>query len=163
LTAGVTETGSALVVLIVGLACTCLTPGVRAVQDPAPRFRAGADLVTIDVQVVLARGTSVLPALTVDLFEVRVAGQQRTVVSAVFVHYDEGAIVSRSSERDTDPAPAATCVFRHLRSSAAVHAHYRLAIDTHEADRKNVAKVRIKVSDKTVRLGDWAWRSATGK
>ena len=157
-----TPTGIALIVLIGVLTSTSLTPAVRAIQDPAPRFRAGADLVTIDVQVVSARGTSV-PVLAADLFEVRVGGQKRTVVSAVFVHADEGAIVRRSSERSMDPAPAANCVFRYQRSSDAVHAHYRLAIDTHDDDRKKVSKVRIKVSDKTVSLGDWAWRSATGK
>ena len=129
---------------------------------PGAKVRAGADLVTIDLQIVPARGTSV-PVLTADLFDVRIAGQKRTVVSAVFVHYDEGAVVRPSSAQGIDPAALAACVFRHLRTTDAVHAHYRLAIETREADRKNVSKVRVKVSDKTVSLRGWAWRSDTGK
>jgi hypothetical protein len=155
----VTELGRALFVV---LACACLAPMALAAQEAAPTFRAGADLVTIDVQIVPVRGTSV-PVLTADLFDVRIAGQKRTVVSAVFVHYDEGAIVRPSSAQGIDPAALATCVFRHLRTADAVHAHYRLAIETREADRKKVSKVRVKVSDKTVSLRGWAWRSATGQ
>lgn len=156
-----TRTGSALIVLIGLLACTGLTPAVRASQDPAPVFRAGADLVTVDVQVVPVRGTSV-PVLAADLFDVRIEGQKRTVVSAVFVHYDEGAIV-RPSAQGMDLAPLTACVFRHLRTSDAVHAHYRLAIETRDEDREKVSKVRLKVSDRTVRLRAWIWRSGAGK
>jgi hypothetical protein len=155
----VTLTVSALIAV---LASAGLTPGILATQDPASTFRAGADLVTIDVQIVPARGPSV-PVLTADLFDVRIAGQQRTVVSAVFVHYDEGAVVRPSSAQGIDPAALATCVFRHLRTAETVHAHYRLAIETRDADRKKVSKVRVTVSDKTVRVRGWAWRSATGK
>ncbi len=154
-----TELGRALIVV---LGCTVLAPIALAAQEAAPTFRAGADLVTIDVQIVPARGTS-LPVLTADLFDIRIAGQQRTVVSAVFVHYDEGAIVRPSSAQGIDPAALAICVFRQLRTADVVHAHYRLAIETREADRKKVSQVRVTVSDKTVSLRGWAWRSATGK
>jgi len=157
-----TAAGRALIVFGGVLACTCPTVELLGSQEPAPTFRGGADLVTIDVQIVPARPTA-LPVLTADRFDVRISGQKRTVVSAVFVHYDEGAIVARPSAQSMDPAPLAACAFRYLRTSDAVHAHYRLAIETRDDDRKKVSKVRIKVSDKTISLRGWIWRSSTGK
>jgi hypothetical protein len=148
-------------VAAIGLALTfaIVTPAsMRQGESGSGRFRSEADMVIIDAQVVPKQGAS-LPVLTSDRFEVRIAGRKRAVVSAVFLHYDDGVIVRRPQAEDRDPATVATCVFGNVRTVDRVHAHYRLAIETLDADRIKVPRVSVKVTDKAVRLQSWAWRS----
>jgi VWFA-related protein len=73
-----------------------LAPGGPAwAQDP-PVFRAGVDLVTVDVSVVRASGMPD-PDLGPDDFSVRVDGKPRRVVSAQFVRQIASSGAARSS------------------------------------------------------------------
>ena len=76
---------------------------VRAQQNP-PVFRAGTELIRVDVQVVTGKGLPVL-GLGPDKFEVTVNGRPRQVVSADFVTYDSARITAEQPVA-TSPRPA---------------------------------------------------------
>lgn len=62
----------------------CLTVVTTAAQQPAPTFRAGVDLVPVDVTVLDRQGRPVSD-LTAAEFSLTVDGQPRTVVSASYI------------------------------------------------------------------------------
>lgn len=65
-----------------------------AQQQPRPTFRAGVDLVRVEVQVVDRDGIPV-PKLGLTDFEVRIDGKKRPVVSADLINYDP-ALIAKS-------------------------------------------------------------------
>jgi VWFA-related protein len=82
-------------VVRLGLLPACLMAGtVLAAQEPAARqaFRAGVDVVEVDVQVIGRDGHPV-PDLTPDKFDVRIGGQRRRVTTAQFVRYGDPSAV----------------------------------------------------------------------
>jgi VWFA-related protein len=69
-------------------------------QAPRPTFRAGVDLVRVEVQVVDRDGIPVTPLGLTD-FEVKIDGRKRPVVSADLINYDP-ALIAKS----VVPAPS---------------------------------------------------------
>jgi VWFA-related protein len=65
------------------------TVGATFAQEQRPTFRAAADLLVVEAQVVDRDGQPI-PVLGPDAFEVTVGGKKRTVVSADLVQYAEG-------------------------------------------------------------------------
>lgn len=67
---------------------------VVSAQDQAPpTFRAGTDVIEIDVQVIDRDGEPIAD-LTADQFEVRIGGQRRRVASAAFIRHADRAVVA---------------------------------------------------------------------
>src|SRR5690606_8619934 len=64
-------------------------------QDPAPRpvFRAGVDVIEVDVQVIGRDGAPVLD-LQPEQFDVRIGGQRRRVASAQMIRYGDASLVA---------------------------------------------------------------------
>jgi hypothetical protein len=147
------------------LAC-CLAGPASAAQTPAsPVFRAEADLVTIELQVTARKGGA-LSLLPSERFEVQIEGRKRRLLFATLLHEDDGAVVRGLSAPRLDTAVGAPCIFRNLRLRDVPHAHYRIGLDTTDADRRRVGRVRIKTTDKDLLVARWAWRSrssASGK
>jgi hypothetical protein len=72
---------------------SCLSTPIIG-QDQSPRtFRAGVDVIQVDVQVVGREGQPVSD-LTPDKFDVRIGGQRRRVSSAQLVRYGDPAAVA---------------------------------------------------------------------
>jgi VWFA-related protein len=86
-----------------------------AAQD-SPRFRAGVDLITLEVRAVDARGRPV-EDLTARDFIVRVDGKTRDVASAQFVRADASA-----------PAPAADALPELVSTNVALSGGRRVAV-----------------------------------
>ena|SRR6266545_488258 len=134
--------------------------GIRVVsgQESPSVFRTAVDLVRMDVQVVAAEGKP-MPSLTLDQFEVSIAGRKRKVVFAEFLHVDEGPITRFGTPYRGDPATRSACAFAFERISKGTNAHYLLGVEPDVADESGIKQVRIKVSDATVAARRWAWRA----
>lgn len=135
-----------------------LTPVSARSQTPPPVFRAGTDLIMIDVQVVSAERQEV-PTLSVSEFEVRIAGRKRTIVLTEFLHRDEGQVMPRRIAPQMDAATRAACLFAFERVSDRPHAHYLLGIQSIDADRISVEHPKVKVRTSGLTVRRWAWRS----
>jgi len=110
-------------------------------QSPAP-LRAEVDLLTFDVQVA-PRKDAPLRNFTAADFDLRIAGHPRTVVSATFLHLDEGP-KARSPFDHRD----AGCVFGFRRQEERPTAHYLVAVEPTTADRAGVKNPETKLLDK---------------
>src|SRR4051812_6192856 len=79
----------ALAALSFGAAAVVLAaaPG----QQQPPTFRAGIDLIAVDVQVVNRSGEPI-PSIQPDRFSVTIDGRQRKVISADVVRHSEGEV-----------------------------------------------------------------------
>lgn len=66
------------------LVSLCLSAATGAAQQPAPTFRAGVDLVPVDVTVLDRQGRPISDLTAAD-FTLKVDGQPRTVVSASYI------------------------------------------------------------------------------
>jgi VWFA-related protein len=75
-------------------------------QDAQPTFRAGVDLIPIDVQVVGKDGGPIL-GLDAAQFDVTVGGKKRRVVSADFVDYRATLAARPTATSSSVPPPAA--------------------------------------------------------
>jgi VWFA-related protein len=110
--------------LVVGVVLSPIGGGdVGGDARQAPVFRAGVDLVAVDVQVVDGNGTPVDSLGPAD-FEVSIGGQRRRVVSADFV---------RSTQVDGSPLPGPVAAAGSASGNAARDATsriYVLAFDT---------------------------------
>ena len=126
-------------------------------QATPPAFRAAVNLLTIDVQVVAAQGKP-MPALAAEQFDVRIARRQRKVVFARLLHTDEGAI-TQGVRIPTDAATRAACAFGFERSSNGTNAHYLLGVEPSDTDRGGIKRPRVRVYDRALTVGRWAWRS----
>jgi hypothetical protein len=143
------------------LACWLAMP-VSAAQAPTPPvFRAEADLVTIDLQVTAKNGGSV-PPLTNERFDVRIDGRKRRLLFATLLHDDDGGVVRGLTAAGLDAAVGALCIFQNLRVRDMPHAHYRIGIDTTDADQRRVEKVRVRTTAKDLVVVRWAWRRSGG-
>jgi VWFA-related protein len=86
-----------VLVLTVGVALAgAVFPSARQ-QGPAATFRAGRDLVSIDV-VVRDRNGTVVRGLTADDFEVREEGRTQEILTFTFEQIDERAPAARQTE-----------------------------------------------------------------
>jgi len=95
---------------LVVTATVALAAAGRPAQEPPARqpFRAGVDIVEVDVQVVGRDGQPV-PDLTPDKFDVRIGGQRRRVSAAQFIRYgDPAAVMSAPVSALGAPTPALT-------------------------------------------------------
>ncbi len=75
-------------------------------QDAQPTFRAGVDLIPVDVQVVGRDGGPIV-GLDATQFDVTVGGKKRRVVSADFVDYRTTLARTPSATSSSVPSPAA--------------------------------------------------------
>ena len=110
-------------------------------QEPPPAFRAGASVVTIDVQVAAAQGKPTA-GLTAEQFDVSISGRRRKVVRAEFLHADEGPVTRGPAS--PEPVTRAACVFGFERSSTAPHAHYLLGVEPSDTDKSGIKHPRVK-------------------
>lgn len=112
----------------VGLGGAVLAASVAVLAQDAPRpiFRAGVDVVEIDVQVV-GRDGEPIPDLTADRFDVRIGGERRRVVSAQFIRYGEAASVATAP---ASVAPGETVPGMTADQAMAGRRLYILAIDS---------------------------------
>ena len=128
-----------------------------ASQQSPPALRTGVDLVTIDVQVILVKGTTIRELTAAD-FEVAVDGHRRKTASATFMHYDEGTATPRSTMLSAGRA-VPDCVFGFHRTEDRKTAHYVLGVDRTDADQKAVKGVRVSIADKALSVQMYSWRS----
>jgi len=131
-------------------------PSVAPQQQQPPPFRAGVDLVTIDVQVIPA-GKTALRDLTPADFNVSINDRPRPAVSATLLHLDEGP-VNRNARAGGVSRPE--CVFGFQRPKDARTAHYLVGIAAIEADRKGIV-VRMTLVDKAFVAQHFVWRTST--
>jgi VWFA-related protein len=91
------------------VACTCLlASAVLSARSQAPTFRAGVDLIAVDVQVVDDKGTPIV-GLGPDRFDVTIGGKKRRVVSADLLRFDDTTLATPAAARSTaasTPVPA---------------------------------------------------------
>lgn len=102
---------------------------VAATHAQQPTFRAGVDLVAVDVQVVDDKGAPVA-GLGADRFEVTISGRKRTVVSAEFVRAD----VARATPVSTAPSEASSPAPSIADPAPAAPRMFVLAVDTSSFD-----------------------------
>ena len=94
--------------LIVGLAVALTGASVAVVAQNPPQFKAGVELVSVDVQVVDKDGKPIAGIKPED-FEVTIDGRKRTVVSAQLIQYQSAAQVAAAPAAPAgDAAPPAT-------------------------------------------------------
>ena len=98
-----------------------------------------------------------MPSITAEDFDVSIAGLQRVVVFAEFLHSDEGRVTRTSSL--AQGATADACMWGFDRSSNAVHAHFLLGVEPIPSDRMGVRKVQVKVVDKRLTIRRVGFRS----
>jgi hypothetical protein len=127
-------------------------------QALPPAFRTAVNLVIMDAQVVSAQGTAV-PDLTTAQFAISIAGHERHVVLAEFVHNDEGPINRSPIPARRDAASLAACVFGFARSDEGTNAHYLLGVEPSDSDKSGIKQPKVKVNDKALVVRRWAWRS----
>jgi hypothetical protein len=73
------------------VAATLVAGAVLSLAGQAPTFRAGVDLIAVDVQVVNDKGLPIL-GLGPDKFEVSINGKKRNVVSADLLRFDDATL-----------------------------------------------------------------------
>jgi len=118
-------------------------------------LRAGTDLVTIDVQITAARGTSIREFTPAD-FAVDISGRRRPLASATLLHYDGGEVVPNPG-RTSDSGPA--CAFGFHRKKDLRTVHYLLAVERTASDAQQVKQVKVTLLDKAFEIQTYAWRS----
>ncbi len=103
---------------------------VSAQEGQQPTFRAGVDVIEIDVQVIGRDGHPV-PDLAADRFDVRVGGQRRRVLSAEFLRYGDLSVVAQAP---VSTAPGEVVPDLTPDQAMAGRRLYMLAIDTMSFD-----------------------------
>src|SRR5688572_4837528 len=99
-------------VVLVALGVAAALAGSRVAAQRTPTFRAGVDLVAVDVQVVTSNGLPV-SGLGPERFEVTINGRRRRVVSAELVRHDpsvSGSQPAGGQNASSSPAVAAAAV-----------------------------------------------------
>jgi hypothetical protein len=94
---------------------------------------------------------------------VQIDGRKRRLLLATLLHEDDGAVVRGLTASRLDPTVGAPCIFQNLRVRDVPHAHYRIGIDSTDADRRRVEKVRIKTTVKDLLVVRWAWRRSDAR
>lgn len=115
-----------------------IVASLSAQDGPRPAFRAGTDVVEIDVQVIDRDGQPV-PDLAADTFDVRIGGERRRVVSAEFVSYGDASTIVNAPE---SVAPGEIVPGMTPDQAMAGRRLFMLAIDTMSfdaADSRGVA------------------------
>jgi VWFA-related protein len=138
------------------LASVALAAAVVAAapQDPAgqsqvtPRFRAGIDVISVDVQVVDSEGHPA-PGLTAEDFEVTIGGRRRRVVSADFIGGPPSAREATTPETPeaVSSSLSAAAGAEAPRGDGAARHIYVLAIDTSSFDQATARPVILAASD----------------
>jgi hypothetical protein len=145
------------VAVLVAAVATAAPAGVvvgQSVQEP-PSFRAGTELVTVDVQIAATQRATIRDLVPAD-FVVEVGGRKRDRVSATRLHFDEGGVV-KDPARASGSGPA--CVFGFHRAKDLRTVHYLIGVDRTEADRTEVKQVRVVLLDKALAVMSVVWRS----
>jgi hypothetical protein len=127
-------------------------------QQSPPVLRASVDLVTIDVQVTPAKDAALRQFTAAD-FDIRISGLKRRPSSATFLHHDEGTVTRDPGLSSPQTARPAACVFGFHRKVDRPTAHYVLAVDRSEADKREVKDVKVQVVDKAFAVRTYQWRS----
>ncbi len=109
-----------LVLALAGVSLLAVGPIAQSQQRPV--FRAGADLIVVDVQVVDRRGAPIADLKAGD-FEVRVDRSVRKVVSAQFLRHEASSSPAQATEPEA-AAPAETA-----RGVAPAGRSFILAVD----------------------------------
>jgi hypothetical protein len=130
---------------------------LEAQQSP-PAFRAGVDLVTIDVQVTPVKNAP-MRKLTAADFDISISGRKRPVVSVTPLHDDTGTVTRNPSATGAGPGTFPDCVFGFQRKTNQPTAHYVVGVEATEADRKVVKQVRVKLVVKAFAIQRYVWRS----
>jgi hypothetical protein len=126
-------------------------------QQPQPQtFKAGVDLITIDVQISPSSDAPLRDFIVTD-FDIRIAGRKRPAVSATRLHYDEGKVLRNPAGADSGTSSA--CVFGFYRPTNRPPAHYVVGVESIESDRQEVKDVAVKVADKLFAAKRYVWRS----
>jgi hypothetical protein len=126
-------------------------------QQAQPQtFKAGVDLIIIDVQISPSSDVA-MRDFTVSDFDIRIAGRKRAAVSATRLHYDEGKVVRNPPRGDS--ATESACVFGFFRTTDRPTAHYLVGVELVEPDRKEVKDVVVKVADELFAAKHYMWRS----
>jgi hypothetical protein len=123
-------------------------------QQSAPAFRGSVDLFTVQVQVLAARGRP-LPRLSADQFDLRIAGQRRTVVFAELVRENDG-VAPVGPVRSNPRGPGLSAdddFFKPFPNQAS--ALYVLGLEPREADRGK--PIRVRVAQRDVSVPRWKW------
>jgi len=127
-------------------------------QQSPPVLRASVDLVTIDVQVTPAKDAPLRQLAAAD-FEIRISGQKRAAASVTFLHRDEGTVSRNPRSSGTPNATPSECVFVFHRKVDRPTAHYVIAVERTDADRREVRDVNVQVTDKAFAVQTYSWRS----
>jgi hypothetical protein len=130
---------------------------VTAEQSPTV-LRASVDLVTIDVQVTPAKDAPFRQLTTAD-FDIRISGQKRAAASVTLLHNDEGTVSRNPGSSSPHPPTAPGCVFGFHRKADRPTAHYVVAVERSEADKRDVKDVKVQVVDKAFAISTYVWRS----
>jgi len=126
-------------------------------QQPQPQtFKAGVDLIIIDVQISPSSDAAIRDFIVSD-FDIRIAGRKRPAVSATRLHYDEGKVLRNPAGADSGTSSA--CVFGFYRTTNRPTAHYVVGVESIESDRHEVRDVVVKVADKLFAAKRYVWRS----
>jgi hypothetical protein len=147
----------AVLVAAAGLLSSAGPLAVTAQQSP-PVLRASVDLVTIDVQVTPAKDAPLRQFTAAD-FDIRISGQKRPAASATFLHFDEGTVIRNPGLSSPQTPKPGECAFGFHRKVDRPTAHYVLAVDRSEADRRAVEDVQVVVVDKAFAVQTYVWRS----
>ncbi len=130
------------------VAATSGAPQTPAAQsDGPPRFRAGVDVISLDVQVVDSDGHPVT-TLTPDDFEVTIGGRRRRVVSVDFIDVRPtgervASVVSPAISSSTTTVAGAAVP----GTTPAARRVYVLAIDTASFDESTARPVLVAATD----------------
>ena len=130
---------------------------VPAQQSP-PVLRSSVELVTIDVQVTPAKNAPLRQFTAAD-FDIRISGQKRPPASVTFLHHDEGTVTSNPGLSSHQTGKPSECAFGLHRKADRPTAHYVLAVDRSEADKREVKDVKVQVVDKAFTVQTYVWRS----
>src|SRR6185503_1964819 len=143
------------ILVSVFLATTALGASVAS-QQPPPSFRAGVDLIMIDVQITPA-AKAPLRDLTPADFSISINDRQRPAASATLLHFDEGPVGGKPMPRPGVSSPP-ECVFAFQRKKNEKTAHYLVGVAAIDADRKGIV-VRLKLVDKGLAAEHFVWRT----
>lgn len=120
-----------------------------------PTFHGKAELFTIHVQVVAARG-GIMPPLSIEQFEVSMGGRPRVVRFAELVRLDDG----RAEGAAPRPAPKSKLIaedgfFQPFPNRPS--AQYLLGIEVPQPHRD--LAVSVKVQRRFLQVRRWMWRT----
>jgi hypothetical protein len=151
-------------------ACAFLTAVVAASQagdrlveaQQPPSFRAGVDLVTIDVQVTRAKDTPIRELTAAD-FDISISGRKRPAASAALLHYDEGTVTRDPIATHADPGAPPDCAFGFHRTTNRTTVHYVVGVEASEADRKELQHLQVSMVDKAFVARRYVWRAPVAR